>query len=219
MADSTSPQLKNVDIDMDGATTTLTFDETVDVSTLLRGAVTLLGNRSGSPAVTFSACPDGTCSLSKDGTVVKINILDDDMNQIKLKLFATEASNAFVSITDALVKDAAQVPNKVKQVLAKDAIKVSGYTKDGTDPRFASFKVDLEDSVITMTFTEPVKPASINYTGIVLQASSSSRAESLRLTGGSVAETALASMTITINVFDSGGQRNCADLQDTGSGN
>jgi len=204
--DTTKPELEKVDIDMNKATVTLSFSETVDVSALVRGAVTLQDARGGSKNVTLESCTDSAvCSSSADGTEVVISITDTDMNAIKLLQFATKASDLFVSITDkAIVDMEGSTPNKVLAVASSNAVVATGYKADQKPPSLVQFGFDLETGKLSMTFSEPVKPGLFAMKTVTLQGkkdiSNDNKPSKLLITRGTVVETATASMTVTVSL-------------------
>ena len=206
--DTTDPNLVSFDLNMNKPSITMTFDETVDISSLKRSGITLLDSASASTknAVNLESCGDGSvCTISTDGTVVKIDITDDDTNRIKLLQYASGFSDSFVAITTATITDTQRVtPNKVTAIAADKAMQVKqsvgSYTKDATVPKFTAFTFDLEKSIATLTFSEPIKPGVVDFSSIVLQGSATSRQESVRLNKGTIQETSSASMTITIQL-------------------
>jgi hypothetical protein len=212
--DTTLPKLIKWSLNMQTSSMSLTFSEAINAATFTRSAMTLLAAPGSTTKVKFSLCaPGASCSSQTHGTELTVDISDDDMNKIKLGQFATAASNAYLSVTEHLVKDLALDANNVA-VIAEDAAtkcEDDGYTADSGAPVFTGFTFSLDTGAIQFSFDEPVKPAQFSAAGIVLQGSKTTQDPKVVIAAGTAEETSALSMTVTYIVVG----RNFVDLVTT----
>ena len=172
--DATRPELRRFDLDIDSGNLTLTFTETVNVSSLDMTKLTLINTRSEGSASEYSLrsyppYPNTSASFSEDWPVVLIQIGHEDLDAIKnIRDLATEAGDTLLVITNAAVWDNAG--NPVVERVHHEAQRVDSYTPDTTRPELYSFDLDLDDGRLILTFTETVKILdSLDVTQITLQ--------------------------------------------------
>ena len=199
-ADLSSPSLTKFSLNVDSALLSLTFDETVDVSSLKPNHVTLQSKKTGGDSVSLTFTSQSR-QTKVSGLVMDVLIDVNDMNKIKALQFCTSAADTFVSILKDTIADMANpVANSVKDILPGDALAVSadGYKADATRPLLSGFGLDLDTSRLTLSFNEPVTPSSWNATAFILQSAKSSAKSVLRLSGGKVEGTKPAMTQIVI---------------------
>ena len=183
--DTTSPSLQSYDLDMDQATMTFSFSETVDASELNPTVVTF-HRPSSIDAYTLT----GGDKSNADFTVVILDLTSDDVASLKARNLATDNDDTLISFTDSFAVDMAYDPNFVSPVNASSALSVSRYTPDATPPRMVRFTLDLNAprGSLDLTFNEPIAADTFNVSGIVLQSSATAVSSTVwhRLTGGNV---------------------------------
>ena len=172
--DDTRPELRRFDLDLDSGNLTLTFTETVNVSSLDVTQLTLINERSENSASPYSLqyfppYPNTSASFSDDWPVVVIQIGHEDLDAIKnIRDLATGNDNTLLIFTDTAIWDNAG--NAVVARAHHEAQRVNQYTPDTTRPELYSYDVDLDDGRLILTFTETVKIIdSLNVTQITLQ--------------------------------------------------
>ena len=174
--DNTRPELRRFDLDMDSGNLTLTFTETVNVTSLDVTQLTLINQRStGSPSLSIYSLhslppyPNTSASFSDDWPVIVIHIGHEDLDAIKnIRDLATEEGDTLLIITDYAIWDNAGNPVVARE--HHEAQRVNGFITDTTRPKLTSFDLDLNDGRLILTFTETVQIIdSLNVTQITLQ--------------------------------------------------
>jgi hypothetical protein len=199
--DRTHPSLSQFSIDMDAKVLSLTFDETVKASSLKPNFITLQSNKTGGSNVplTFTA---QSLLTKDDGLVMEVQIDVANMNEIKRQQFCSNEKDTFVSLTrDTIVDMTEPTANPANAVPSENAmiVRKGGYKGDRTRPRIGGFGLDLDLSLITLYFNEPVMPSSLNTSAMILQAAKGSN-HTLRLTGGIIKQSAPAMSHVIVMV-------------------
>jgi hypothetical protein len=198
--DTTSPNLVSFDVDMATGveSVTMTFDETIDRSSLVIEQITLVGNGNTHPLTSAT-------SISDDGTTIFISVATVDVDELKRKGICTAANVCTMTMTPAVIKDMAQ--RTLIQVTERS---ITGFNADITDPEIVSFvKFDFNTGQITLSFTEPVNPLQIDTTAIRLDANNNvdvNIASSIplfhTLTAGGTASARGATIVIDVDIDD-----------------
>ena len=168
--DRTRPQLEDFTLDVDGpGLLTLSFSESVDVSTLNVTQITLVGlpDFPDSDMYTFTPTTSSR-SNSTDGPVIEVQISAFDLNELKkLTQLATSRLNTYISITSELVDD--MNANPVVPVSSRTAILTANFTRDTTPPELVRFELDVDRGEIILTFTETVFGPSLDPSSITIR--------------------------------------------------
>ena len=195
-ADGVSPVLQSFGLDLDQQLLTLTFDETVDVSTFSITRV-ILQDRQTRPTQSVTLGALSTIE-SPDGTVVVIRLSDDDFNLVTSTFpLATMDTNTFISIEAGTVDDTNGNPSV--EILPSSAMQITSHVEDTTRPSLDSFDLDLDNGVITLVFSESVNITSFDTTQLTLQNDRSGPSTTYTL-GGGVASQRL-STTIDVSLL------------------
>ena len=172
--DYTPPELRRFELDVDSGNLTLTFTETVNVSSLDVTQLILINQRSENDASSYAlqatpVYPNTSASFSDDWPVVLVQIGHEDLDAIKnIRDLATREEDTLLVITSTAIWDNAG--NAVVPRMHHDAQRVNEYTRDTTRPELGSFDLDLDDGRLILTFTETVKILdSLDITQITLQ--------------------------------------------------
>lgn len=182
--DTVSPVLVSFSLDMNTGTLFLTFNETVNVTSLGVQWLTLQTSAMGGPSFSFS--PQATATSSPYGPIVNVAIGNSDLNVIKyLYPLATSPNTTFLTITQSAINDTSG--NSV----VPTTLQASAYAGDSTLPVVQSFVFDLNLGQITFNFSETVNVSSFNLTQVTLQSTQSGAAGSISVTlqGGTVLTT------------------------------
>ena len=196
--DSVPPQLQSFGLDLDRQLLTLTFDETVDVSTFTITRVSLQ-DRQTQPlqSVTLGAL---STIQSLAGTVITIQLSDDDFNALTSTFpLATMDTNTFISLEAGTVDDTNGNPSI--EIPQSSALQITGHVEDTTRPSLESFDLDLDNGVMTLIFSESVNITSFDTTQLTLQNDQNSPSSTHTLRGG-VASQRL-STTIDVSLLTS----------------
>ena len=130
--DRIPPTLVSFNLDLNDEILMLTFDETVNVSSLNFSGLTLLSNSTSLPEEFWSLNggdpPLHSYSLSPNQPVIVIEIGYNDINEIKrLSLLATSNQSSYLSIAPAAILDMNN--NPVVGIPFETAVQVSQYTE------------------------------------------------------------------------------------------
>ena len=139
---------------------------------------------------------------TNDFTVITVTLAFDDLNNIKsLRNLASGDNSTFVFITSSLVRDMNM--NLVTAISVSNAISVTNFTNDETPPELTSFDVDLSTDTILLTFSETIKPESLNFTLISFTNNDTNDTVVYTLTGGNRTDADSRFLNITLNKQDS----------------
>lgn len=176
VGDTTNPVLQGFDLDMNNGYLTLSFSETVDVSTFVFAGITL--QRTSVTMMDASHTLSDGMVLRGDAPIVTIEITNDDLNMLKTLDIGRSNSSAYITLANATVFDVSGRP--VNPVMSGvNAILVSGYTPDFTPPMLLSFSLDLDAETLTLSFNESVDFATLNTSQISIAAAPNVTDESL----------------------------------------
>ena len=181
--DEVDPELIGFDLDMNSGDLVLSFNEPVKASSLQSSGITIQSSSNVSSSVfQHQLNEDGTTS-SADGTVIVVKLDNADVNALKASYFAKDRSNTYIAITARTITDTAFTPNDIIPIVTDNALQVSNYTNDTTDPEFTRFTLDMDSDILTLTFNEPVLFSNIDCSSITLYNSTGAEAASLMLSG------------------------------------
>jgi hypothetical protein len=162
--DSVDPTVSSFSLDLAAGTMTMVFDETVDVSSLVVGELTLFADNTGTGAsVTLGT---QSSSVSPDGTLVVIDISESDLNAIKLAetLGVIDENSVFLSASVDTIID--MNGRKVNVVAFK---KASSLTHDNVAPTLRSFEVNMNSRTVSLSFSETMRANTLEATEFTLQ--------------------------------------------------
>ena len=192
--DTTAPELVAFDLDMDNGEIIMTFTETVDVSSVGVGGLTL---RSASDDIGVSVLNISGGELSEeDSTVITLSLSSADISTLKQDAtLATSRADSYLSLASSTVVDM-----NGNGVVAVESLQVTSYTADETRPSLENFDVDIDAGTLLIRFSEPVNASSFDSTKIVVQNSIGSIQH--RLTGGSHSDANDFDVTLTLSTVD-----------------
>ena len=183
--DRVRPTFDGFNLDMNLGQLELTFSETVNVSSLSVAEITIQANAMSPEVDRFTFTPDITYSNNSDWPIITLHIGDLDLNEIKrLTQLGTSNSTTFLTLTSSAIDD--MNGNMLLPISNGNATMVTRFTPDETPPELLSFRLNMDDGNITLTFSETVNFTSLDILSITLQNSSTSDEVNVTLTGGSV---------------------------------
>eukprot|EP00117_Sycon_ciliatum_P048414 scpid34370/ scgid34477/ len=193
VGDVSRPQVNKFDFDLDAGTLTLSFSETVNVSSLQVGQVTLLNARTGATRThTLSA---QSRALHADSSTLVLTLGLADLNSLKNLSICTAKAQCFVSFTDTTILD--MVGQAVVPRLPTDARGAEGFNNDSSVPQLRSFvSFDLRLGQLTVSFSETVNIETFTPTAIVLRSLFEVPRENYTLTGGTLVTTLNSSIVV-----------------------
>lgn len=184
--DFVSPFLMRFDLNLTSETLSLTFSEVVNASSLDVAQFTLLaGPNTQSISHTITKSVNGSFASNDDGTIITIFLGPSDLNEIKrLTNLGTSVSDSYLLFNSDAVLDING--NPVLPRLANQPLPVTLFSEDSIDPSLTTFNLDINMGLVTLEFSETVRAASLNVTGIFLHSSGQGQAnQSFSFTPGS----------------------------------
>ena len=173
--DDTMPEVVGFDLDVNSGNLTMTFTETVNVTSLDVTQITLQSNKGYFGSITavyifnsWPPYPNTSHSFSDDWPIIIIQIGHEDLNAIKkLRPLAVGRNSTYLSWTSLAIYDNDR--NPVVTCMSSFAHEVSEFSPDVTRPELVSFDLDMNDGRLILTFSETVKVAdSLDVTQITL---------------------------------------------------
>ena len=167
--DTTNPELVFFDLDMNFGVLSLTFSETVNVSSFTVQEIIIQDNEyTFIVSVLLWHQLVGGSIPTNDSTIVNVVLDDYDLNRIKkLTDIATGENNTYIRVTSDLVRDMNK--NAVEEIINGRAIGVTRFTPDMISPRVTKFHLDMDVGVLHLTFSETVNASSIDVTSLFIQ--------------------------------------------------
>jgi hypothetical protein len=198
-ADKVEPVLNTYNFNLDTRVMTLTFSETIEVTSIQPTSLTLIDSAS-SP--TFSVTLEGGAVTLDDVTSVSITLEDSDANRIKAAFgLATSVGTTYLLWDHLFATDV--VGNNVTSNTVT-GLQVTNFTQETTSPTLASFTLDMDALELVLYFDETVDEATFDVSTIQLQSAASITAgtETYTLTGGDFARSNLTAIAINITKVD-----------------
>ena len=162
--DETRPILTSFDIMLSTRVLTLYFSESMNPDSLDPLGITLQNrNRQATESVMLT----GGSTSSPPGTVIEVNITNDDLNSVKVfqDLF-TSSNNSYLAIASYAITDTAG--NPIITVPPSAALQVDSFENDTRSPVFIGFNLNLDSRILSLSFSETVNASTLNITGLTL---------------------------------------------------
>ena len=193
--DATPPQLVLFELDMNLGVLTLSFDETINASSVITNYISVENTvLSPMPRVTLER---STSSVS-NSTTITIVIPQYDLDRIKLEeLLATNVNDTFIQFLHGAVQDMNM--NGIVMNVSRNVV----YIEDQTSPELVSYELNLNTGELIISFDEAVNASSVTITSFTLYSSNTTNSSSYQLTDNSTVDlTNGAVITITIGEND-----------------
>jgi len=169
--DRVRPSLSDFDLDLDNGVLTLTFNESVNVTSVDSTQITI--QNSPSNATSMFALTGGIVN-QRDSTTIDISLLPNDFNRIKqITDLATVISNTYVSLTAATISD--MNGNPVVAISMSNAQLSRNVEHDVSPPRVQGFDLDYNTGDVTIFLDETVNLATFQPSAISFQTSMTSQ--------------------------------------------
>ena len=171
--DATSPVLRGFSFDLNVGNLTLTFTETVNISSLDVTQIMLTGAVCTGTNHTLRAMPlypNTSAAFGEDWPEIVIRVGHEDLDAIKnLRDLFSGRRNSLLYLTMDAVRDNAN--NRVSPIGVCDAPRARDFVHDTTRPELVSFDMDMDNGRLVLTFSETVRIVdSLDVTQITLQA-------------------------------------------------
>ena len=163
--DQSSPLLLAFDINFDSGVVTLTFDETVNLSTVDPSAITF--HDTTGEMIQASHTLSSTEALDFGlFTSTRLQLGTGELNELKRLRICTSETVCYLSCTNALVRDTATESNENEPIVS---LLTRNYVADTTNPRVVAYpEFNLNIGTITLEFSETIDHASLNQSLMVL---------------------------------------------------
>ena len=164
--DYTPPSLTASQLNLNNGTITLSFSETVRLSTFNVTQFTLQSSHS-TPSQSYTLTTTSLTSAT-DSTYFTITISTIDLNTIKfLSELAYNENSTFISLTSLFITD--MFGNRIVRIPTTDGEMITEFIPDSTPPAVEYFDLDLNVGNLTLVFSETVNASSLDVTQITLQ--------------------------------------------------
>ena len=169
--DVTPPAVEGFNLDMNVGVLTISFSEAIEAFSV--GQFTLQSNATNPDEEFPFTASDGEI-FSTTRTEVNITLLEEDLDAIKLmENLATEDSNAYLHWLSMGAMDYTSLELSALNESIREGVQVDVFTPDITPPQLTTFSLDLNAAYfLNLTFDEPVRTDTVNFSTITLQSSS-----------------------------------------------
>jgi hypothetical protein len=184
-ADASPPTLDSYTFDLTTGVLHMIFSEPVNTRTILENSITLQNTKAQSSIAnddratsthnidSATICDD--CQ-SSDGLAVDLKVSAADLEQLKFKtdLF-TNGGNSFISLATGLIKDMAGV--NASAISTENAMQAGDFIADSIQPFISTFDLDMDEEILTISFSEMVNYGTTNFLAISLSSSNNVSSE------------------------------------------
>ena len=186
--DTTPPELVMFSLDLNTGDLRLTFSETVNASTLIIGALTLLSDSTGSGELYTL---QDSSNANVDSVTVDVTLGAMDLNLIKYRTsLAVGSASTYLRLANDGVRDT----NDNFYANGSTVLSVTPNTlvPDGVPPNLQSFGLDVDAGVLSLTFDEVVNASTLRVTAVTLHNDAISSTSNFTLNGGTLSGANLA---------------------------
>eukprot|EP00117_Sycon_ciliatum_P023969 scpid66759/ scgid0246/ len=213
-ADLVKPSILSFTLDLDAGTMSIVFTEAVDATQFNATLVTIHGTNSSTVSPFYKLTGGTAATATANSSILVVTFSTVDRNVLKSNSsLATQISNTYLTTSAVVVKDVAG-----NDAEAKLNLQANNVTTDSTSPTVLSWTLDLDASLITINFSEPVNTSSFQGRFITIQNKVRDGSASLRLTAGSSTSPPGTSLSFTMTAADTNALKARTDLA-TGAGN
>ena len=197
--DTVPPVLRQFNLDINTATLSLSFTETVNATTLDMTQLALHSDRSILPSSSYNLTGGSHTDLYTP--TINVTLTQFDLNNIKLLFgLATEVQDTHLALSSSAIMD--MNGNSVTQLTSATARPARKLVPDTMRIILNSFDLDMDTEKLTLYFSEAAYRSSINITELWLQGSETQANSSRRLTGHRGMVWNLTTVTITLATND-----------------
>jgi hypothetical protein len=164
--DMLAPQLLEFSLNVNTGVLVLSFSETVNASSFVASGIRIqLSNNTNIPADGVSLATSTV--LNNSLAVVTVYLGDGDLNNLKLNpSLATSVSNTFISV-QAAIQDMNN--NAVVTIPTTNALQAYTLLPNSLAPSLLAYGVNMDSGVLSLTFSAPVDPTTLDASKIIFQ--------------------------------------------------
>ena len=180
IADTSAPTLNTFELDLTMETLTLHFDDVIIASTFRASGITFQSEQGIQPMQLFTLDPDSH-STSSNGYIIVVHLSIHGLNILKqMRNLCTGLRNCYMSVNSTMVSDPYGRPNA--PISRIDALSALSFTADRISPSLTSWSLDMDEGVMTLSFSETVDITTFQVTELTLQSSTDDQATYFTLT-------------------------------------
>ena len=180
--DVSSPTILTFTIDLTLEELVLTFNETVNASSLMISEFTIQGTEQQGEE--YRQLSDSTHSMEYS-TVVTIYLGLNDANEIKRLISVTTSTNdTYLAATEYAIEDMSG--NHLSPIPPSAALRALNFSEDVIQPELIGFSLNLSSEILTLSFSETVRATTLTASSITIYSRTQTNitAVSYTLTGG-----------------------------------
>ena len=162
-SDVVPPVLLNYVLDLNTGSILMTFSENIEIVTVAGQAT--FQDAASEPTMVYNIMQNVSVSPSFASDVVTVTLNTSDVNGLKLNpSLATSIDNTYLVLLSRFVMDT------TGNFIADDqnGIRATSVIPDAQGPSVATFDLDLDSNMMTLTFDEPVRISTFDPTRITL---------------------------------------------------
>ena len=215
--DRSETTLTNFTLDMNDGFMSLTFDDVVSIGSIDPSRITLQNSEDGSTGVS-QMLNSITLISSQSGFVIDFRLGKDTLEVVQANSeLAISADTTYLSLDFLAVRDYQSFP--VRRIESSSALRVGTFIADITRPQISQYSLDIDQGILSLTFTEVVNLTALELDQITIQnAANSSRAtQNVTLRGGTFDSTPASSVNITLNEEDQNDIKTMMELATNGT--
>eukprot|EP00118_Oscarella_pearsei_P023607 m.284220 g.284220 ORF g.284220 m.284220 type:complete len:7575 (+) comp40677_c0_seq9:1023-23747(+) len=170
VVDSASPTLNSFSLDLSKDTLTLTFSETILLSSFNASEITIQDRANISLSAASVTLTGGEAKL-RNYTIIELVLDEKSIDYLKTTAgIGSRTSNTYISLKSGTILDVSG--NQVNSIASQVAKRVESVDEDNVNPSLDSFTFDLGSNQLILTFTEAVKISTLNVSDITVVNSS-----------------------------------------------
>ncbi|KAL5489584.1 hypothetical protein EMCRGX_G018694 [Ephydatia muelleri] len=195
--DSTGPSVESFTLDLNTGVLAITFYEYVNASTLNESKITIYSSMTQLGAKSYTLTNTGSVT-SSTGIVIKLALSNMDLNEIKkLRPLATSASTTVMSVGVQAILDMSS--NAYSPPTTTTA---SGFINDTTRPYLVAFSMNMNSTVLSLSFSETMDSALSSLSLVTLSSGSSQFSPTYNLSNSMVTSGDSPILTIKLSRSD-----------------
>ena len=226
LPDSTRPRILAYSVDLSGhpAYVDLLFSETVRADYFNANGITFQGAGNQSTSSMSAYQLTGGKLVSPHGTSLKVELTEDDLNELKKAKFVLRANamnstnpitqpQVFASVDSSTFRDMNN--NSVDGILASSAMEANAFFQDTTRPTLASCSLSMSSGKLVFGFSETVLSSSVATSGVYMSVGITNGVDTpffLSAAGTTVDTSETLLVTITLNDKDMNGIKAITNL-------
>ena len=177
--DYTPPELVGFSLDLTSEVLVLSFNETVNSDVKVTEITISDGSGLATGQRTYTLT-NSSFTTDPDTPILTIHLSVFDLNELKKREgLATNINNTFLSLSSLTLTDV--FGNPVVPVSLNASEMADVYVADTIPPSYTGFSLDMDNGVLTLTFSETVNSTSLDTTSLTFHNAASGGTQSYKL--------------------------------------